>query len=131
MRFQLPAAALLATSLVLAPTLARADDTAGAQALFNDGKKLMTSGKYADACPKLEESQRLAPAIGTKFNLADCYEHTGRLASAWAAFLSVAAAARKRRATGRRRSSRSCRGWRSRCRTRRRWSGWRCAGTVT
>jgi hypothetical protein len=97
MRFQLRAAApaaFVATSLVLAPTFARADDTAGAQALFNDGKKLMTSGKYADACPKLEESQRLAPAIGTKFNLADCYEHTGRLASAWAAFLSVAAAAK-------------------------------------
>jgi hypothetical protein len=100
MRFQLPAAARVAfaaTSLVLAPVLARtarADDTAGAQALFNDGKKLMTSGKYADACPKLEESQRLAPAIGTKFNLADCYEHTGRLTSAWAAFLSVAAAAK-------------------------------------
>jgi hypothetical protein len=94
MRFQLPAV-LLATSLALAPALAYAgDDAASAQALFNEGKKLMTSGKYADACPKLEESQRLAPAIGTKFNLADCYEHTGRLASAWAAFLSVAAAAK-------------------------------------
>ena len=54
----------------------------------------MSAGKYDDACPKLEESQRLAPAIGTKFNLADCYEHTGRLASAWAAFLSVAASAK-------------------------------------
>jgi hypothetical protein len=97
MRFQL-SAVLLATSLALTPVLERlsyaGDDAAAAQALFNDGKKLMTSGKYVDACPKLEESQRLAPAIGTKFNLADCYEHTGRLASAWAAFLSVAAAAK-------------------------------------
>ena len=71
-----------------------ADDPAAAQALFTEAKKLMSAGKYADACPKLEESERSSPAIGTKFNLADCYEHTGRMASAWAEFLSVASAAK-------------------------------------
>ena len=86
--------ALVAVSVTLAAPPARADDPAAAQALFTEAKKLMSAGKYADACPKLEESQRLAPATGTKFNLADCYEHTGRTASAWAGFLSVASSAK-------------------------------------
>jgi hypothetical protein len=86
------AAVSLLASLASAP--ARADDPATAQALFTDAKKLMAAGKYSDACPKLEESDHASPAIGTKFNLADCYEHTGRTASAWAGFLSVAAAAK-------------------------------------
>ena len=61
--------------------------------LFNEGRRLVTSGKYAEACPKFEESQRLDPGIGTQFNLADCYEHTSRIASAWALFLDVASSA--------------------------------------
>lgn len=68
---------------------AQGDDVATAQVLFDDGKRLMSQGHWAEACPKLQESQRLAAAIGTEFNLADCWEHAGRLASAWAAFLDV------------------------------------------
>ncbi len=89
-----PVAAVLLLAGLLEAGAARADDPAAAQALFTEAKKLMASGDYATACPKLEESERLAPAMGTKFNLADCYEHTGRIASAWAAFLSVAASAK-------------------------------------
>ena len=46
-------------------------------------------GDYAAACPKLEASQKLEPAVGTQFNLADCFEHVGRTASAYALFSQV------------------------------------------
>jgi hypothetical protein len=101
-----PAAALtrgLVIALVLVGSLARADgtDVATAQVLFDDARALMKSGDYPAACPKLEESERLAAAVGTEFNLADCYEHAGRLASAWARFLQVASATKARGQTER------------------------------
>jgi hypothetical protein len=64
-----------------------------AQALFDTGKRLATEHKYAEACPKFEESQRLDPAIGTHYAMAECYEKAGRLASAWVAYLDVASEA--------------------------------------
>jgi hypothetical protein len=69
-------------------------DSAAARALFSEGRQLMSAEKYAEACPKLEESLRLDPGMGTQFNLAHCWEKLGRSASAWAMFLDVAAAAR-------------------------------------
>lgn len=73
---------------------AQASNAATAQALYDQAKTLMAEGDYAKACPKLEESQKLDPASGTLLNLADCYEHEGRTASAWSTFLEAAAAAR-------------------------------------
>ena len=75
-------------------SLANAGDTAAAQALFSEGRKLMTQGKYAEACPKLEESENLDPGTGTLYNVGDCDEHLGKTASAWAAFDEVASEAR-------------------------------------
>ncbi|HWZ90499.1 MAG TPA: hypothetical protein VNW92_16660 [Polyangiaceae bacterium] len=54
----------------------------------------MAAKKYEQACPRFEESQRLDPGIGAMYNLADCWDHSGRTASAWAMFLDAAAAAR-------------------------------------
>jgi serine/threonine-protein kinase len=68
-------------------------DPAAAEALFAEGRALMNAQRYAQACTKLAESQRLDPSIGTEFHLAVCYEHAGKLASAWAGFLEVASLA--------------------------------------
>src|SRR3954471_7930283 len=71
------------------------DARAAAQALFDSARTLMAQGNFNEACPKLEESQRLDPGVGTQFNLAVCYEAVGRNASAWSLFLEVAASAHR------------------------------------
>ncbi|MCH9686475.1 MAG: hypothetical protein K0V04_33890 [Deltaproteobacteria bacterium] len=68
---------------------------ATAQALFDEGMRLMEEGKVEEACRDFDESQHLDPAIGTRFNLADCYERLGRLASAWVHYVGVADAAQR------------------------------------
>ncbi len=71
-----------------------ASDKAAAEALFDQAQELMQAGKVAAACSKFEQSQRIDPAIGTLLYLGDCYEKSGRLASAWATFREGASMAR-------------------------------------
>ena len=69
---------------------ARADDKAAAEVLFDEAKALVGKGDYIDACPKFEASVRLDPtALGAHINMADCNEHIGKLASAWAEYREV------------------------------------------
>lgn len=86
---------LLVTAICLssAPPLQAQSKSGTARALFREARSLMDKGKFAPACPKLEESLRLDEGMGTQFNLAHCWEQIGRTASAWGLFLDVAAAA--------------------------------------
>jgi tetratricopeptide (TPR) repeat protein len=89
------ASGCFALAAVAAPGVAHADETAPtAEQLFQESRALVEKGDYAAACPKLEKSQELDPAVGTQFNLADCYEHLGRTATAYALFEEVARIAR-------------------------------------
>jgi tetratricopeptide (TPR) repeat protein len=54
-----------------------------AEQLFNEARDLAKAGKWAEACQKFEASFKQDPALGTRLNLATCYEHIGKLASAW------------------------------------------------
>jgi hypothetical protein len=88
--------ALLLTVWLALPIESRAQsaNSAAAQALFDQGKALMAAGRVSEACPKFEESQRIEARSGTLINLAQCYEKTGRPASAWAGYIDSATAAR-------------------------------------
>jgi len=64
-----------------------------AEQLFGQGRDLAKTNKWAEACSKFEASLRYDAAIGTRLNLATCYEKIGKLASAWALFRDTAALA--------------------------------------
>jgi hypothetical protein len=84
---------LVALPLALTFSSRARGDAATAQALFDDAKRLMEQHQYPQACARFEESQRQDPGVGTLFHLAECDEHLGKIASAWAAYLEVAAQA--------------------------------------
>jgi hypothetical protein len=61
-----------------------------AASLFAEGRKLMGDGNYAEACPKLAESESQSPTAVTAMTLATCYEKAGKLATAWSSYKSAA-----------------------------------------
>ena len=67
-----------------------AQDKAGAEVLFEEGKDLMKQHKYGQACPKFLESNRLDTGLGTMLWLADCYDKNGQSASAWGEYKEAA-----------------------------------------
>ncbi len=73
-----------------------AQSAAAAQVLFEQAKQLMHEKRYAEACAKFTESNRLDAGIGTMLWLADCYEKNGQSASAWAEFVEAADASEER-----------------------------------
>jgi hypothetical protein len=83
-----PALRLALIVLFAAPTALGLEgtpsDPASAEVLFRAGRALVDAGDYHHACEKFAESLRLERASGTLLNLADCEEHTGRIATAWA-----------------------------------------------
>jgi hypothetical protein len=65
-----------------------------AERLFEEGRALMLDHRFEEACPKIAESQRLEPRVGTLLNLAVCYEQTGKVATAWVHYQQVLTSAR-------------------------------------
>jgi tetratricopeptide (TPR) repeat protein len=57
-----------------------------AEQLFAQGRELTKANRWAEACPKFEASLKYDPVLGTRLNLASCYEHIGKLASAWSLY---------------------------------------------
>jgi len=75
---------IVVVSIVAGRAHAQSNETGSlAEQLFNQARELVRANRWAEACPKFEASLRYDPALGTQLNLATCYEHIGRLASAW------------------------------------------------
>jgi serine/threonine-protein kinase len=92
-RRKLCAAASLSLSSV-APSAAADDARVTAQALFDDAVQAMKDKAYDRACPKLEEVVALQPGkVGAMLQLAQCYEESGKIASAWSRYRGAADAA--------------------------------------
>ena len=88
----------VASSLVAAATLVAFVAPAAAQAppseadvAFKNGRDLLKAGKFADACREFEHSESLDPQLGTRFNIAQCDEKIGKIASALAIYRDLAA----------------------------------------
>lgn len=69
-------------------TSAHAQEADGDEAkeLFAKGREAVKAGNNAEACPLFEQSMKLAPATGTKLNLAICWAATGKLVAAQGLF---------------------------------------------
>jgi hypothetical protein len=91
---------LVIAALWLCPVPAAAqnasDTKAAANALFDEGKRLIATGDIDHACAKFEASMQLVDQLGVRLNLADCHERQGRTATAWAEFSEAASQAGKR-----------------------------------
>jgi serine/threonine-protein kinase len=83
-----------------------ASDKAAAEALFDQGRSAMQEGDFGKACGLLERSQHIDPGVGTLLYLAECYEKSGRTASAWATFREAADAADRAKESVRARTGR-------------------------
>jgi serine/threonine-protein kinase len=88
-------AAFIALAVCSGPARAQGSaDLERARALFKEGRALVERTLYGEACARFEQSLKIEAGMGTRYNLADCWEHVGRSASAHALFLGVAAEAR-------------------------------------
>lgn len=71
-------------SVVVEHAHAQSSDSGSlAEQLFNQARDLAKANRWTEACPKFEASLRYDPTLGTRLNLATCYEHIDKLASAW------------------------------------------------
>lgn len=79
-------ASIVAVALIGNADFAWAADTSEADALFAEGRDALEKGRYAEACEKLQRSEKLSPAVGTLLNLGFCWEQLGHFRSAMDAY---------------------------------------------
>lgn len=84
-------AAALAVTLFTSSAFAGESE---AERLFREGRALMLEGRFDEACPMLEQSQKLDAHVGTLLNLAACHERQGRVGSAWVEYQKALTSAR-------------------------------------
>jgi hypothetical protein len=89
-RLRLIVSALAFTTVLPIGSIAFAQDDAARGALLaREAETLMSAGKTAEACAKLDESQRIDPRGSTLLDLAFCREKEGRLGTAYRHFEEV------------------------------------------
>jgi serine/threonine-protein kinase len=84
-RTSISIAAISALIACLACPRANAQN-ASAEAMFDDGVKLMKEGKVGEACEAFETSNRIEARAGTLIRIGECREANHQLASAWSAY---------------------------------------------
>lgn len=95
-----------ASFFVTSPALAQ-DDVARAAVLSREAEKLLSQGKTAEACDKLDESLRLDRRGATALDLAVCREKQGRLGQAYRAYGVAAELAKKEKRQDREKTAKS------------------------
>jgi hypothetical protein len=90
-RYVAPAAIACGLSAwaITASAWAQDSDETTARELFDRGRRLAAADNYDAACQVFEAARKLYASAGVLLNLADCYEMTGRTASAWKTFEEV------------------------------------------
>src|SRR5882724_1676576 len=89
-RSHLGSVLMLVSSLWFHAKVAHAQDAAiTADVLFNDARAAMAVKRFDIACAKFRESNRLDPAVGTLFNLANCEAQRGQLVTGWTLYRQV------------------------------------------
>ncbi len=81
--------ALSALALLISPAAEAQGEAAMAEALFDQARQAMENEDYDTACRQFRESNNIDPAAGTLFNLANCEEQRGRLATAWELYVAT------------------------------------------
>jgi Tetratricopeptide repeat len=79
--------------LLFATSRAALADEGDAVAAFREARALVTADRCDEAVPKLRAIVATTPLVGAWLNLGECYERTGKLASALDAFRSAEQAA--------------------------------------
>ena len=89
----LSATGCMLATIAWTPIAHAQNNKVAAEALFEEGRRLIAQRNPVQACPKFAESQRLDPSPSTLLNLGSCYERIGKTASAWATYREAASAA--------------------------------------